>query len=357
MGFLSSRTSDKTWPRTEIASEKACEVERRERDTSHGKIGQFCDAHGFQEYDESRHGPRARRIYDLFLISTELDWLEIRLHTLSPYVDYFVIVESRTTFTGLEKPAYLEENWERFAAFHHKIIHRVVEDPGEAVGSRTWDHEDYMRNALFNSVFPSLSGTEEEAQNGDVLIVGDIDEVTKPETLFVLRKCAIPERLTLRSHFYYYSFQWLHRGQQWAHPQATIYKGISSTISPKDLRNGEGPHGWLFLGDIQRWWQKSEIWNASWHCSSCLATVAEMQAKMNSFSHSPLNTESNRDGATIVERVRIGLDLFGRPTEVYDRVENNQDVPGYIKHHTQRFGYLLDRDGPNAGFTDVAVGE
>jgi beta-1,4-mannosyl-glycoprotein beta-1,4-N-acetylglucosaminyltransferase len=317
------------------------------------KTGQFCEAHGFEPWLGS--GRREQRIYDLVMLSTELDWLEIRLHTLSPYVDYFVVVESKTTFTGLPKPVYLEENWEKFSAFHRKIIHRVVEDPGPAVGNRTWDHEDYLRNAMFNNVFPNITGTDQEAQEGDVLIVGDIDEVPKPETLVVLRKCDIPDRLTLRSHFYYYSFQWLHRGEQWAHPQATVYHGLASTISPKDLRNGEGPHGWFFLGDLRRWWEKADMWNAAWHCSSCFATVKEMQTKMNSFSHVPWNTPENRDQKTIVERVRGGKDLFGRETEVYDRFENNKDVPAYVLQHSEKFRYLLDRDGVDGGFTDVDI--
>lgn len=316
------------------------------------KISSFCAAHGFGP-KHSVEKRRERRVYDLFLLSTELDWLEIRLHTLSPYVDYFVIVESRTTFTGLTKPAYLDENWEKFTSFHHKIIHRVVEDPGSVVGSRTWDHEDYMRNALFNSVFPSIVGTNQEAQNGDVLIVSDIDEIPKPETLVVLRKCDIPERLTLRSHFYYYSFQYLHRGEQWAHPQATLFTGISSTISPKDLRNGEGAHGWFFLSDLRRWWMKTDLWNAAWHCSSCFATVKEMQTKMQSFSHAPWNTPQNRDSKTIVERVRKGQDLFGRETELYDRIDDNRDVPAYVQQNSEKFKYLVNRDDRNAGFVDV----
>ena len=314
------------------------------------KIAGFCRAHGFKEH---LNVDRERKVYDLFLLSTELDWLEIRLHTLGPYVDYFVIVESRTTFTGLSKPTYLADNWDKFAAFHGKIIHRVVEDPGSAVGSRTWDHEDYMRNAIFDNVFPGLVGTAREARKGDVLVISDIDEVPKPETLFVLRKCDFPDRLTLRSHFYYYSFQWLHRGEQWAHPQATVYHGLDGTILPKDLRNGEAAsHGWFYLNHLRTWWQKSDLWNAAWHCSSCFATIKEMQTKMESFSHAPWNTAENKGPKTIVERVRSGKDLFGRESEVYDRVKDNRDVPAYVEQHKGAFGYLLDRDGEDGGFTD-----
>ena len=314
-----------------------------------GQVGDICDIHGFPAFSTKTE---KRKVYDLFLISTELDWLEIRLHTLAPYVDYFVVVESDRTFTDLPKPLHLKENWDKFAQFHDKIIHRVVKDPGSSVGPRTWDHEDYMRNALFDKVFPNLVGTPQEAHRGDVLIISDVDEIPKPEALTVLRHCDFPARLTLRSDFYYYSFQWLHRGFQWSHPQVTVYRGLQDTISPKDLRNGEGLDGLLWLGRIRTWWEKAELWEAAWHCSSCFATLDEMRKKMESFSHVGWNTESNRETSNLVHRVRNGLDLFGRETEVYDRVEGNRDVPGYILEHKDKFGYLVDRDGANAGFVD-----
>lgn len=130
-----------------------------------------CHSHKFA-FDENKQN--GRKIYDLFLFSIELDWLEIRLQTLAPYVDYFVIVESPTTFTGKPKPLYLKDNWVRFKAFHNQIIHRIVND--EINSRRIWDHEDFLRNSLLESVFPDLMGTGLEAKPGDALIVSDVDE-------------------------------------------------------------------------------------------------------------------------------------------------------------------------------------
>ena len=49
-------------------------------------------------------------IYDIFSFNNELDMLDIRLNVLSPYVDYFVIVEATETFSGVEKPLYFFNN-------------------------------------------------------------------------------------------------------------------------------------------------------------------------------------------------------------------------------------------------------
>jgi beta-1,4-mannosyl-glycoprotein beta-1,4-N-acetylglucosaminyltransferase len=317
-------------------------------------IQTICHAHDFAARDDSEY---PRKVYDLVLLSTELDWLEIRLHTVADYVDYFVIVESPTTFTGKPKPLYLKDNWDLFKDFHHKIIYRVVEDPTQS--QRIWDHEDFFRDALLDSVFPNLVDTAAQANFEDVLVVSDMDEILRPETMVVLRHCRIPARLTLRTHFYYYSFQWLHQGPQWPHPDVTIYRG-SATITPNDLRQGLLGKGFMINAALRRWWDRGTLWNAGWHCSSCFATVSETVTKMDSFSHQGWNTAENRDPGTLVSRVRGGKDLFGRTDQRYIRVDANADVPFYITEQNQRegkFGYLLNRDGESAGFEDYTTAD
>lgn len=215
--------------------------------------------------------------------------------------------------------------------------------------SRPWDLEDYQRNAMFTQVIPRLTGPK-RAEVGDILVVSDVDEIVRPVSLTVLRECRTQRRVTLRSQFYYYGFQWLHNGEQWAHPQATVFTG-DSTILPADLRNGEGGNR------LKAWWDKANLWNAGWHCSTCFSSVEEVLTKMKSFSHVGLNQEIFRDRKRIVDRVRKGIDLWDREGEKYDKVEGNEDIPGWVKENRDRFGYLLDRDGRDAGFSDVSGGD
>lgn len=90
-----------------------------------------------------------RKVYDLFLINTELDYLEIRLHELDAEVDYFVILESPTTFQMNSKPLYLKENLHqaRFEPFRHKIIHHILDDTlaKKIPKDDTWEHERFTR--------------------------------------------------------------------------------------------------------------------------------------------------------------------------------------------------------------------
>jgi len=287
------------------------------------------------------------------MLNTELDWLEIRLQTMQSEVDYFVIMESKYTFTGIDKPLILTEALRnsRYGAWKEQIIYVVVEKvPIDA--PRTWDLEDHQRNAmLLQGLNPVTSGPQ-RPEEGDVLIVADVDELVRPAALLALRECDIPNRVTLRSKFYYYGFQWLHNGEEWPHPQATVYRG-ANTILPNDLRNGEGGNR------LKGWWDKTDLWNAGWHCSSCFATVDDMLNKMRSFSHTSMNSEEYANKERMVDRIRKGLDLWDRPRETFSRVENNEDIPEFLKETNakSRFAYLLNRDGPNAGFTDYKQGD
>ena len=83
--------------------------------------GHTCKVHGWQ----TRHGKENTQVLDAVLMSNELDLLEIRLNELDSVVDYFLIVESNATFTGLPKETYFGKNRERFAQFEHKIVYNL----------------------------------------------------------------------------------------------------------------------------------------------------------------------------------------------------------------------------------------
>ncbi|KAJ4347802.1 uncharacterized protein N0V89_009172 [Didymosphaeria variabile] len=361
--FTSSNNTSINLKDISLASEQSI-LEPSERDA-------VCSSHGVRPYHPTQHNSHKhgrRKVYDLFMLNTELDWLEIRLHELASQVDYFVILESPITFTGLPKKMYYEENKHMFQEFEDKIIHHVLEPPPEGhpghiegvtlvpgspeYEAHAWTMERFQRNAMFSQVLPFL--TKDAAPNEeDVIIVSDIDEIPRPATVQLLRECQFGRITTLRSRFYYYSFQWLHRGQEWAHPQATTYHGEKGTILPASLRELDGSLAAVPDSD------KKTIYNSAWHCSSCFSTLAEMLLKMKSFSHTNLNAEKFRSKERIVEHIRNGKDLWDRWFQWYARVDKNQDLPEYLKQEVEkgRFLYMIDRDGENAGFEDYTRDE
>jgi beta-1,4-mannosyl-glycoprotein beta-1,4-N-acetylglucosaminyltransferase len=79
------------------------------------------------------------KVFDCFLIFNELDLLEKRLELLYDTVDYFVIGESKTTFSGLEKPLYFLENRQRYERFKEKVIHYTIPESKKDVKKEVSD--------------------------------------------------------------------------------------------------------------------------------------------------------------------------------------------------------------------------
>lgn len=303
----------------------------------------FCAAHGYSVF-RPRSSSGERKVYDLSMVNTELDFLEIRLNTLYNYVDYFIIVESTKSFRGNTKPLVIRDNWDKFKPYHDKMIYHLLEFPEGFNPPRAWDYEDLQRDATYDQVVARLTGRQAPA-HGDVLLVSDVDEIPRPSTALLLRSCNFPRRLTLASRFYYYSFQFLHLGAEWPHPQATYYTG-ASTVRPTNLRNGDG--GVPLLRDLD----KGHLGNAAWHCSSCFSTIEAFLNKMASFSHRWMNKEKYRQPHKIVAAVRNGRDLWGRKQDQFMRVEDNDDLPALLLQDRERFRYMVDRSGESAGFAD-----
>ncbi|KAJ6259426.1 hypothetical protein Dda_6328 [Drechslerella dactyloides] len=248
-------------------------------------------------------------------------------------VDCFIILEANLTFQNTPKPLFVQESWSRFEKYHSKMIHHTLSVEG-AKFNNTWDREKFSRNAMYDQVVPYLEGPQTPAM-GDVILVSDVDEIPRPSTLTSLRNCKFPKKLSLHCDMYYYSFQWRNRGD-WAFPQATYYDG-NNTVLPGDLRLTADSH----------------LYRAAWHCSYCFSTIGEFVKKLNSFSHTEFNRDHIKDTQRILQHVRYGIDLYDRQKKQYDRIEDNSDVPEFLKENKAKYLFVFDRDPENANFVDL----
>lgn len=86
-----------------------------------------------------------------------------------------------------------------------------------------------------------------------------------------------------------------------------------------------------------------------------MSTLAEVMGKITSFSHKAYNHPYILDPEKLLAKIKRGEDIFERRDQVFDRVDENMDVPGFLlrEENRARFGYMLDRDGAGAGFRDM----
>lgn len=119
-------------------------------------------------------------IYDCFLFFNEIELLKLRFHELNDYVDHFVLVEAKDTFSGKDKPLYFEENKHLFKDYLDKVIHVVVEKTPK-FGSNPWPREHYQRNQILKGLY--------QCRKDDIILVSDVDEIVKGQILHDLINC------------------------------------------------------------------------------------------------------------------------------------------------------------------------
>ena len=99
------------------------------------------------------------------MFNNEVDLLNIRLNILNKYVDYFVIVESTETHSGLKKELCFD--LEKFPEFKNKIIYGVIKK--FPLNLNAWEKENYQRNFISKFL--------KEADDDDFILISDLDEI------------------------------------------------------------------------------------------------------------------------------------------------------------------------------------
>ena len=159
-----------------------------------------------------------QKLFDVFLFLNELDLLELRLKTLYPIVDYFVITEVNETFSGKSKSLIFEKNRERFKEFNHKIIYNPIttkelislKQPkwknyvSDLNKSLSHKHKGkparYIKESLRREIShrdSAILGFYDIANKDDLILLSDLDEIPNPEAISV----AITKKITKPHYF------------------------------------------------------------------------------------------------------------------------------------------------------------
>lgn len=126
------------------------------------------------------------KVYNCFQFFNELDLAEIRIQENWDTTDYFVIAESNYTHSGMPKPYYLLENWERFKPYESKIrriqVDESIEEQRKQFPGDTdeWVREKYQRWALQKGLH--------DLQPEDLVVLSDCDEVPRGEMIQMIKE-------------------------------------------------------------------------------------------------------------------------------------------------------------------------
>jgi hypothetical protein len=116
-------------------------------------------------------------IYDLIIFNDEIELLLLRLEFLKPHVTAHILLESPTTFTGLQKPLHFQNNKDLFVGYNVIPFVLPLNSPGGMADGEIWSREYYSRNRLYDAL------VQLNVKDEDIILVSDVDEIPHPRAL------------------------------------------------------------------------------------------------------------------------------------------------------------------------------
>ena len=265
---------------------------------------------------------KTRKLIDSFIFYNELSTLNMRLHELDDYVDYFVIVEADITHAGNPKPLYYGDNKDFFKEFEDKIIHFVVDDMPEPNDS--WGREFHQRNSLIRAV-----ARVPDIKSEDIVLVSDADEIPNPT--YLIREQFDDYRIfVFNQRFFYYDFT-TENPNGWPGTMSIPYHYFSD-IDLNHMRKSKYRKKDKRVTYLPK--KVSREVHAGWHCTF-FGGVDRIITKIESWSHQRYNHSKYKNKEKIAELVRDKKDLIFRRKRKYRLSANDEEsdvnLPKYWK--------------------------
>jgi beta-1,4-mannosyl-glycoprotein beta-1,4-N-acetylglucosaminyltransferase len=273
-------------------------------------------------------------VIDCFSFFNELDLLEIRLEILSPFVDLFVLTESRIMFNGESKPLYFDQNKKRYEKFLYKIKHVILDDLpinrkdlllGGKFNNSNTASKIIELSTLINSILPEnyppnylaeyyfkenlqVTLSELNLPSDTVIFISDLDEIWNPNARFKLKNRVY--LFKLRSYCYFLNVESNERYHSWTGSICIKYsKLIKVGVNKARQHNG-----------ILRYL----VYNGGWHFTA-MGGVDSVKEKIKAFLDEDFLDTQGRE--TIESKVLNLQELRGR--RIRFKVVNH-NLPKYL---------------------------
>ena len=290
------------------------------------------------------------RVFDCFMYFNEDVVLELRLNYLNKFVDQFIIVESTFNHRGQEKK--LNFNIDKFSKFKKKIKYLILENQPtnlEKIENNDTEEEKskkYILNGYKRDHFQRnyISNGIKEANQDDIIIISDIDEIPNLEKLDLTK---IQDDLILfNQKMCYYKFNLYQKNYNWTGSRACKKKNLLSPQWIRDVKPKKYPK-WRF----DTYFSKNKytnihlINNGGWHFSY-LNTPELIEQKLKSYTHhreyelNPIGIEN------IEERIRNRMSVYNLSADKRENqfakgvkleIIDDKDLPSYINQNLKKY--------------------
>lgn len=262
-------------------------------------------------------------IVDCFTFFNEWDLLEVRVNTLAPYVDAFVLCEANRTFQGAEKPYRFDKSglWKNaFGA--GKPLYIVRADLAYLDGEQNaWKREYAQRRKILEQLM-TLS-------HNDRIILSDIDEIpflgewTPRESLIPFYK---GQTIVWNQDLYYY---WVNmRCWKWSGPVSCTWQTLREQF-------------YCDLQALRDYRHKVPLAiDGGWHFSF-LGGHGAIKEKIEAFSHTEYRDFAQPECIKLALEYnwKNNIDLFGRDNlgMKFEVMPDDSHLPPYLVAHKERF--------------------
>lgn len=255
-------------------------------------------------------------VIDIFTYNGELDLLKLRLEILYPYVDRFIVCESKTTFTGNRKPLYFSRDEHLLKEFWPKLDYYIIQDKfsifemnvaaqsPNTQGAEHWKTEFMQKECLLKAL------KLYKAKDEDIVYVGDVDEIWEPCDYLA------PAKLKLRVYAYYLN----NRSDEefWGTvvaKYAYLKDKILNHVRTDSVLNTSEYHGWHFTS---------------------MGGYEEVKRKLDdSYSAESYNTTAVNQH--LREQIEYGKDYLGRN---FRFSSDESDWPEFLATNRERYQHL-----------------
>ena len=262
------------------------------------------------------------KIYDCFTFYNEFELLALRLEELYDHVDHFVLVEANRTFQNAEKPFYFTEQMEdtRWKRYSDKII--LVQVPNMPEDTDAWGRERWQRDAILHGLV--------NAGPDDIILIGDADEIPRPETVEYLRtsdRAIWGFRMPLFNFRYNYMLINQDCYSVWS---GAVRRRV--LVSPEEFRRMRH-----VLSGLEYGYQDPTIEiveHAGWHFTY-LGNEDFARAKIQSFAHTETNTPDIIDQLNIESSIARGAGIIQTDANYrFSPVAVDKYLPKYVQNST-----------------------
>jgi beta-1,4-mannosyl-glycoprotein beta-1,4-N-acetylglucosaminyltransferase len=292
------------------------------------------------------------KIVDTTTYFEEKLMMEIRFNILDPYVDKFIVCESRFSHSGRKKKINFDINC--YPKFKKKILHYIVEnEPTNLIKKKKLSLEEKRFNSIFriNHQRNSIAKLLNQFSKEDFIMHSDNDEI--PNLQFLNLKNLDNKYLIFNQKMFYYKFNLMLPSLKWFGTKGCKLKYLSSIENLRNLKNKIYPFYRVdtFFSKIKKMNVKI-IENGGWHFSN-LKDPEELERKyLNDENHSEyesLGYSKNRIIDNINNRVidyahSEKKNSSKRFNQTRLKIENTKILPKYLIDNLNKYKKWIEID-------------